>query len=127
MFYLILKEYERLYTPSEWSKRYESEELRARFFKFCEEDAPIFIFIRGKYWQNFKDSWRNIGKNLNGFSVPLFVKNKIKVITVGYNFCPNDRIGDIVAEIKSAVAQILKYAADTGSKYVLYLNFLLIY
>ncbi|XP_018300400.1 kynurenine formamidase [Mycetomoellerius zeteki] len=141
----VMSEHERLYTPSEWSKRYKSEELLARFFKFCEEvtektrktvkcelnvpygpterakydiygidlpkDAPIFVFIHGGYWQEFS-------KDLSGFSVPLFVKNKIKVITVGYDLCPNVRIGDIVAEIKSAVAQILKYAADSGSKYV---------
>ncbi|XP_018355516.1 PREDICTED: kynurenine formamidase [Trachymyrmex septentrionalis] len=142
---MSLDDHERLYTPSEWSKRYNSEELLAHFFKFCEEvteetrktikcelnvpygpterakydiygvdlpkDAPIFIFIHGGYWQEFS-------KDLTGFAVPLFVKNKIKVITVGYDLCPNVRIGDIVAEIKSAVAQILKYAADSGSKYV---------
>ncbi|XP_018059746.1 PREDICTED: kynurenine formamidase [Atta colombica] len=142
---MSLHDYERLYTPSEWSKRYNSEELRAYFFKFCEEvteetrktikcelnvpygpterakydiygvdlpkDAPIFIFIHGGYWQEFS-------KDLTSFSVPLFVKNKIKVITVGYDLCPNVKIGDIVAEIKTAVAQILKYAADSGSKYV---------
>ncbi|XP_011864066.1 PREDICTED: kynurenine formamidase [Vollenhovia emeryi] len=142
---MAMSEHERLYTPSEWSKRYKSEELLERFFKFCEEvtektrktvecelnvpygpterakydiygtdlpeDAPIFVFIHGGYWQEFS-------KDLAGFSVPLFVKNKIKVITVGYDLCPNVRIGDIVAEIKSAVAQILKYAADSGSKYV---------
>lgn len=28
------------------------------------------------------------------------------------------KLGDIVAQIKSAVEQILKYAADSGSKYV---------
>lgn len=45
-------------------------------------DAPIFVFIHGGYWQEFS-------KDLTGFSVPLFVKNKIKVITVGYDLCPN--------------------------------------
>ncbi|XP_011695491.1 PREDICTED: kynurenine formamidase [Wasmannia auropunctata] len=142
---MAMSEHERLYTPSEWSKRYKSEELLERFNKFCEEvtetvrktvkcelnvpygpterakydiygtdlpkDAPIFVFIHGGYWQEFS-------KDLTGFSVPLFVKNKIKVITVGYDLCPNVKLGDIVAEIKSAVAQILKYAADSGSKYV---------
>lgn len=140
-----MSEHERLYTPSEWSKRYKSEELLERFFKFCEEvtekvrktvdcelnvpygpterakydiygsdlpkDAPIFIFIHGGYWQEFS-------KDLTGFSVPFFVENNIKVITVGYDLCPNVKLGDIVAEIKSAVAQILKYAANSGSKYV---------
>lgn len=48
-------------------------------------DAPIFVFIHGGYWQEFS-------KDLAGFSVPLFVKNKIKVITVGYDLCPNGKI-----------------------------------
>ncbi|EZA59871.1 putative arylformamidase, partial [Ooceraea biroi] len=138
-------EKERLYTPSEWSKRYGSDELLERFFKFCAEvtekarkdikcelnvpygptecakydvygvdlpkDAPIFVFIHGGYWQEFS-------KDLTGFSVPLFVKNKIKVITVGYDLCPKVKLADIVAQIKSAIAQILKYAADSGSKSV---------
>ncbi|XP_024887445.1 kynurenine formamidase [Temnothorax curvispinosus] len=142
---MAMSEHERLYTPSEWSKRYKSEELLERFFTFCAEvtdktrrtvkcklnvaygptkrakydiygtdlpkDAPIFVFIHGGYWQEFS-------KDVAGFSVPLFVKNKIKVITVGYDLCPNVRIGDIVAEIKAAVTQILKYAADSESKYV---------
>lgn len=140
-----MSEHERLYTPSEWSKRYGSDELRQRFFKFClkitgkvqktikceldvpygptkrtkydiygtdlPEDAPILIFIHGGYWQEFS-------KDLSGFSVPLFVENKIKVIIVEYDLCPNVKFGDIVAQIKSAVAQILKDAADSGSKYV---------
>ncbi|TGZ49579.1 putative arylformamidase [Temnothorax longispinosus] len=79
--------------------------------KLYISDAPIFVFIHGGYWQEFS-------KDVAGFSVPLFVKNKIKVITVGYDLCPNVRIGDIVAEIKAAVTQILKYAADSESKYV---------
>ncbi|XP_014478358.1 PREDICTED: kynurenine formamidase [Dinoponera quadriceps] len=139
------EEKERLYSPSEWSKRYKAEELVERFWKFCKEvtekarkttkcelnvpygatertkydvygtdlpkDAPILVFVHGGYWQEFS-------KDLAGFVVPLFVKNRIKVITVGYDLCPDVKIGDIVAEIKSAVAQILKYAADSGCKSV---------
>jgi len=142
---MAMSERERLYNPSEWSKRFKSEELLERFSKFCEEvtenarktikcelnvpygltertkydvygidlpkDAPIFIFIHGGYWQEFS-------KDLSGFSVPLFVKNKIKVITLGYDLCPNVKLGDIVAEIKLAVAKVLQYAADSGSKCV---------
>lgn len=47
-------------------------------------DAPIFVFVHGGYWQEFS-------KDLAGFSVPLFVENKIKVITVGYDLCPNGK------------------------------------
>lgn len=57
---MVLKEYERLYTPSEWSKRYESEELCMRFFKFCEEGkieaySKIFVtsFIKPMVIENF--------------------------------------------------------------------------
>lgn len=139
------EQHERLYTPSQWSKRYGSEELLKRFFQFCEEvtenarkntkcelnvpygptartkydiygtdlpkEAPIFVFIHGGYWQEFS-------KDFTGFAVPLFISNKIKVITVGYDLCPEVKVGDIVGQIKSAVAQILKYAASSGSKYI---------
>ncbi|KAL6448153.1 hypothetical protein ACFW04_000281 [Cataglyphis niger] len=142
---MAMSELERLYTPSEWSKRYGSEEMCQQFFAFCAKitekvqktikcelnvpygpterakydiygtdlpkDAPIFVFIHGGYWQEFS-------KDLTGFSVPLFVENKIKVITIGYDLCPNVKLGDIVEQIKSAVAQILKYAADSSSKYI---------
>ncbi|XP_070155932.1 kynurenine formamidase [Polyergus mexicanus] len=142
---MAMSEQERLYTPSEWNKRYGSKEMCQQFFAFCAKitgkvqktikcelnvpygpterakydiygtdlpkDAPIFVFIHGGYWQEFS-------KDLTGFSVPLFVENKIKVITIGYDLCPNVKLGDIVAQIKSAVAQILKYAADSGSKYI---------
>ncbi|XP_032666523.1 kynurenine formamidase-like isoform X2 [Odontomachus brunneus] len=138
-------EKERLYNPSEWSKRYASQELLDYFWKFCAEatekarktikcelnvpygktertkydiygtdlpkDAPIFVFVHGGYWQEFS-------KDLTGFSVPIFVENKIKVITIGYDLCPHVEIWDIVAQIKSAVAQILKYASDSGCKSV---------
>ncbi|XP_020296875.1 kynurenine formamidase [Pseudomyrmex gracilis] len=138
-----ISEHERLYTPSQWSNRYGHEELLTYFFKFCGEvtakarktikcelnvrygptertkydiygtdlpkDAPIFVFIHGGYWQEFS-------KDLTGFSVPLFIENKIKVITVGYDLCPSVKLGDIVAQIKSAIGQILKYASDSGSK-----------
>lgn len=53
--------------------------------QLCISDAPIFVFIHGGYWQEFS-------KDLAGFSVPLFVKNKIKVITVGYDLCPNGKM-----------------------------------
>ncbi|EFN83095.1 Probable arylformamidase [Harpegnathos saltator] len=142
----MLKEKEKLYTPSEWSKRYKPEEVMEQFMKFCTEvteevresikceldvpygttertiydiygtdlpkDAPILVFIHGGYWQEFS-------KDLTGFSVPLFVKNKIKVITVEYDLCPNVRVSDIIVQVKSACEQILKYAADNGCKSVL--------
>ena len=45
-------------------------------------DSPIFIFIHGGYWQEGS-------KDLAAFAAPVFVNKGIKVITIGYDLCPN--------------------------------------
>ncbi|XP_043668536.1 kynurenine formamidase [Vespula pensylvanica] len=136
---------EKLYTPSEWSKRYRSEELMSRFLIFAvnvtkkarnatkclldipygpterskydiygidlPNDAPIFIFIHGGYWQE-------LSKDFAGFAVPVLVANKIKVIPIGYDLCPNVKIQDIICQIKVAIETILSSAVDSGCRCV---------
>ncbi|KAF7400996.1 hypothetical protein HZH66_006180 [Vespula vulgaris] len=129
---------EKLYTPSEWSKRYRSEELMSRFLIFAvnvtkkarnatkclldipygpterskydiygidlPNDAPIFIFIHGGYWQE-------LSKDFAGFAVPVLVANKIKVISIV-------KIQDIICQIKVAIETILSSAVDSGCRCV---------
>lgn len=47
-------------------------------------DAPIFVFIHGGYWQEGS-------KNVAAFAAPVLVRKGIKVITVGYDLCPNGK------------------------------------
>lgn len=48
-------------------------------------DSPIFIFIHGGYWQEGS-------KDFAAFTVPVFVNKGIKVITIGYDLCPNGKL-----------------------------------
>ncbi|XP_046589959.1 kynurenine formamidase isoform X1 [Neodiprion lecontei] len=72
-------------------------------------DAPIFVFIHGGYWQE-------TSKNVIAFPVENCVSEGIKVICVGYDLCPNVQLRDIVLQIKSATHQILHSAAKSGSR-----------
>ncbi|KAI4501261.1 hypothetical protein M0802_003634 [Mischocyttarus mexicanus] len=136
---------EKLYSPSEWSKRYTSAEMMSRYFIFAADvtkkarnttkcdldipygptehmkydiygtdlpnDAPVQIFIHGGYWQEFS-------KDLSGFSVPVLVENKIKVIVVGYDLCPDVKFENIVYEIKIAIEKIISSVKKSGCQCV---------
>ncbi|KAK1120460.1 hypothetical protein K0M31_012439 [Melipona bicolor] len=67
------------------------------------ENSPIFIFIHGGYWQEGS-------KDLAAFAAPVFINKGIKVITIGYDLCPNVKFGDIISQIKIAIEHILNYA-----------------
>ncbi|XP_047352640.1 kynurenine formamidase isoform X1 [Vespa velutina] len=134
-----------LYSPSEWSKRFKPEELISRFLIFAvnvtkkarnttkclldipygptertkydiygtdlPNDAPIFIYIHGGYWQE-------LSKDFGGFSVPVLVANKIKVVSIGYDLCPNVKLQDIISQIKIAIETILSSAVNSGCRCV---------
>lgn len=45
------------------------------------QDAPIFLFIHGGYWQEFT-------KDLSAFAASSLVSQGIKVYVTGYDLCP---------------------------------------
>ncbi|OAD60481.1 putative arylformamidase [Eufriesea mexicana] len=132
-----LMEQEVLYSPSKWSKRFSHMQLLSHHYKFAKEvtenarktlkcelnvpysttertkydiygtnlpnDSPIFIFIHGGYWQEGN-------KDLAAFAASVFVNKGIKVITIGYDLCPNVKLGNIISQIKTAVEHVLKSA-----------------
>ncbi|KAK1120459.1 hypothetical protein K0M31_012439 [Melipona bicolor] len=136
---MSISEQEILYTPSKWSKRFDRDNMKllSHYYKFaknitddarrnlkCElnipygttertkydiygtdlpENSPIFIFIHGGYWQEGS-------KDLAAFAAPVFINKGIKVITIGYDLCPNVKFGDIISQIKIAIEHILNYA-----------------
>ncbi|XP_016914307.1 kynurenine formamidase isoform X4 [Apis cerana] len=69
------------------------------------KDSPIFIFIHGGYWQEGS-------KDVSAYAAPVFVNKGIKVITIGYDLCPNVKLRDIISQIKTAIAHILKSASS---------------
>ena len=142
---MSISNHEKNYTSSWWSKRYGREEVLLQHCKLATEvtadarrtlsyeldipygttertkydvygtnlpkDAPVLIFIHGGYWQEGS-------KELATFAVPVLVAKGIKVIMVGYDLCPNVRLGDIVSQIKTAIEQILKSASTNGNRVV---------
>ncbi|KOC65362.1 putative arylformamidase [Habropoda laboriosa] len=73
------------------------------------KDAPIFVFVHGGYWQEGS-------KDMAAFAAPVFVRKGIKVITIGYDLCPNVKLRDIIYQVKTAVEHILKYASSLGCR-----------
>ncbi|XP_043799947.1 kynurenine formamidase isoform X3 [Apis laboriosa] len=128
-----------LYSPSKWSKRFDQMQILLNYCKFSKEvtenarktlkceldipygttkgtkydiygtdlpkDSPIFIFIHGGYWQEGS-------KDISAYAAPVFVNKGIKVITIGYDLCPNVKLRDIISQIKTAIAHILKSASS---------------
>ncbi|XP_016914306.1 kynurenine formamidase isoform X3 [Apis cerana] len=128
-----------LYSPSKWSKRFDQMQILSNYCKFSKEvtenarktlkceldipygttkgtkydiygtdlpkDSPIFIFIHGGYWQEGS-------KDVSAYAAPVFVNKGIKVITIGYDLCPNVKLRDIISQIKTAIAHILKSASS---------------
>ncbi|XP_054016738.1 kynurenine formamidase [Hylaeus anthracinus] len=142
---MSVSNHEANYTPSMWSKRFGHVEVLQYHYKFiteatkkarktlkCKldipygptdrtkydiygtdlpEDAPIFVFIHGGYWQEGN-------KDISAVAASVFVANGIKVITVGYDLCPQVKFGDIVSQIKIAVEEILKSPSNQKSRSV---------
>ena len=140
---MSISNHEKNYTSSFWSKRYGQQEVLVQHCKLATEvttnarrtlnceldipygttdrtkydvygtnlpkDAPVFVFIHGGYWQEGS-------KELAGFAAPVFVAKGIKVIIVGYDLCPNVRLGDITTQIKTVIEQILKSASSNGNR-----------
>ncbi|XP_066593977.1 kynurenine formamidase [Prorops nasuta] len=131
--------------PSRWSKRYNADKVVENFIELFQEvlndvrsktkylldvpygdtnrtkmdiygidlpnDAPIFVYIHGGYWIE-------LTKDSASFAVPVLVARGIKVICLGYDLCPNVKLADIVAQIKSGVERILADAVTSGSRCV---------
>ncbi|XP_058805142.1 kynurenine formamidase [Phymastichus coffea] len=136
---------EKLYLPSNWSKRHGPTELLVRYFEFCQDatlrarctfqhelDIPYGPGEKTKYdiyGTNLPKEapillfihggyWQEFSKDLSGFAVLNFVTHGIKVIIGGYDLCPAVTLTDIVQETKQLAQTILTLARSSGSKCV---------
>ncbi|XP_015181391.1 PREDICTED: kynurenine formamidase isoform X2 [Polistes dominula] len=136
---------EKLYSPSEWSKRFKSPEMMSRYLIFaadvtkkarnttkCILDIPYGSTERTKYdiyGTDLPDDapilifihggyWQEFSKDFAGFAVSVLVKNKIKVAVVGFDLCPDVKLKDIVSQIKIAVEKIVSSAQNSGCRCV---------
>ncbi|XP_060525678.1 kynurenine formamidase isoform X1 [Cylas formicarius] len=140
-----LTEFDRLYFPHCWTKRYPFNEILERHIQFfnenseslktlvkCEfnvpygygqreqydivgidlpEDAPILVYIHGGYWQI-----KEITHSNQIFIAKVLHKHKIKVITLGYELCPNVTLPEIMNKICVAFKRCIDYARKKNSK-----------
>ncbi|XP_030758229.1 kynurenine formamidase-like [Sitophilus oryzae] len=138
-------EIDKLYYPHWWQKRYAPEEALEKFINYLNtatrtlrnqvrtefnipygfrnrekynilgidlpDDSPIIIYVHGGYWQA-----KEITHTNQGFISKIFHKHGIKVITLGYELCPDVEIKDIIIEIETALRRCLDYAKLNMSK-----------
>lgn len=69
------------------------------------QDAPVFIYIHGGYWQDLE-------RCISSYCVaPLYAAGNV-VVVVGYDLTPKVEMNDIIAEIQTAVSTVLKWASE---------------
>ncbi|KAJ3640707.1 hypothetical protein Zmor_027251 [Zophobas morio] len=76
-----------------------------------DNDAPIFVFVHGGYWQE-----ESLKRDTYHFLATPLYKNGIKSIFVGYELCPKVSLPEIVKEIEVATKKCVEYAKENKSK-----------
>ncbi|XP_044262419.1 kynurenine formamidase-like [Tribolium madens] len=140
------QELEKLYSPSQWTRRFSSaEEIIQYHLKFIEKasaetrdrvpsqlNIPYGSTQRQKidiFGTDLDDGspifvfihggyWqmKDINKSSYHFLASNFYRNGIKSIFIGYDLCPDVPLSQIVAQIKLAAKKCLEYAKEKNSK-----------
>ncbi|XP_052123298.1 kynurenine formamidase [Frankliniella occidentalis] len=79
-------------------------------------DAPIFVYIHGGYWQH-------LNKDISCYPAGPLVKAGIRVVVVGYDLAPDADMKRIVEETKRAGSYIMDLAEKLGSSGVWFSGF----
>jgi arylformamidase len=77
------------------------------FFPSVEKNAPVLVFVHGGYWQRMDPSF-------SSFIAPALCGLGFCVAIVGYDLCPDVRVGDITAQIQNACAYVYDHTGDYG-------------
>jgi arylformamidase len=78
---------------------------RHKFDLFAAADGPAVMYIHGGYWQALDKSFHSIhARGLNALGVSVAVPS--------YDLCPNVRIGDILEQMRTACALLMR---ETGA------------
>uniref|UniRef100_A0A182J6H1 BD-FAE-like domain-containing protein n=1 Tax=Anopheles atroparvus TaxID=41427 RepID=A0A182J6H1_ANOAO len=75
------------------------------------EDAPLFVYIHGGYWQM-------LDKETSAYPAKPLVDRGVRVMIVGYELCPSVTLEELVRQIKVAGEFVLNYATEHGVKHV---------
>ncbi len=70
--------------------------------------TPLHLFFHGGYWRRFRA--RDFA-----FLAPAFVDAGVTFVGVDYALCPEVRIGEIVRQVRAAVAWVWRHAAEFGA------------
>lgn len=83
------------------------ERNRIDIFRCGQENAPLFVFIHGGYWQrNSKDAF--------SFVAPGPLAHGMDVALVGYTLAPEATLTEIVAEIRDAIHWLRREGPPSG-------------
>ncbi len=69
--------------------------------------SPLFVWFHGGYW-------RSSTKDANAFVAPGLVESGVTVASVDYSLAPAVRIGEIVRQVRTSVAWLVRNAHDYG-------------
>ncbi|XP_035778599.1 kynurenine formamidase-like [Anopheles albimanus] len=75
------------------------------------EDAPLFVYIHGGYWQMLE-------KETSAYPAKPLVDRGIRVMIVGYELCPSVTLDELVNQIRVAGEYMLNYATEHGVRQV---------
>ena len=69
--------------------------------------SPLFVWFHGGYW-------RSSTKDANAFVAPGLVESGVTVASVDYSLAPAVRIGEIVRQVRTSVAWLVRNAHEYG-------------
>lgn len=75
------------------------------------EDAPLFVYVHGGYWQM-------LSKKESAYCVRPLVQKGYRVIVLDYELCPKITLEELVQQIKSAGEYILNYAEENRVRHI---------
>ncbi|EDS28155.1 kynurenine formamidase [Culex quinquefasciatus] len=75
------------------------------------DDAPLFVYIHGGYWQM-------LSKKESAYCAKPLVERGFRVIILDYELCPKVTLAELVSQIKCAGEYILNYAEENRVRHV---------
>lgn len=78
------------------------------WFPAAGTDRPVMVFVHGGYWQA-------LHKDDSAYPAAAFVAKGVDVVAVNYTLAPHATLDAIVAEVRAAVAWVLRNAAAFGA------------
>ena len=85
----------------------EHERERIDVFRCGVENAPLYVYLHGGYWQRGD-------KSLYSFIAPPFLAAGVDVAIIGYPLCPQVSMTELLDSVRRAIAWLYLNAAGLG-------------